>query len=469
VASPAEVSLALIYLALASSLAVPLVQAWERWGAGAAARLLAIAGTAAATSSALLLLYATQSGPVYLHEGLVSHNAFTSAMLLLAGLAGLFVLWASGEEPSRWPTHPAFYGLVPLTLFGLYYMAGAADALVFLAAWLLVSVASYVITASPGDKESRAAAARYVLMGSLATLFLAVWLALHAGLVSVESLENWLALTPYTAGGLTVVAGAFLLSGLGFKLGVVPFHWWLPSVYARADGRVVGFVAAAAKLGFIAFLARYIHASATPQLAPFLGVLAVVTMTYGNVAALTSRDLRVILAYSSIAHVGYILAALAALAYVKSSDPTAAALALGAVAVHAAAYALAKSTLFPLAAESGGSLEGLKGLARRDPHSAVSAGILLLSLLGVPPLLGFWGKLFIILAAIKYSLPLVVAVVVNSGISAVYYVTALREMWSPEGEPRIPSQSLRGALVATAIATLALGFLALALLPAFTP
>lgn len=468
-ASPGYASLALIYLALATSLLIPLIQALTRWATVAVARILAAVGAAAAASAGLLLLYAAQSGPVYLHGGMVSHDRFTAAIVLLAGIAGLVVLWASGEEPGHWPTHPAFYGLVPLTLYGLYYMAGAADALVFLASWLLVSVASYVITATPGDRDSRAAAARYVLMGSLATLLLAVWLAIHSGIASAQSLASGLALVQYPAGGLAVVAGAFLLAGLGFKIGVVPFHWWLPSVYARANGRVVGFVAAVAKLGFIAFLARYVYYSAAPQLAPLLAIAAVVTMTYGNLAALTTRDLRAILAYSSIAHVGYILAAIAALAYVKAFDPASASLALGAVAVHSAAYALAKSTLFPLTAELGGDLASLRGLSRRDPATSVSAGILLLSLLGVPPLLGFWGKLFIILAAVKYSLPLAVAVVVNSGISAAYYVAAIREMWSPEGEAKPPSESLKGALIFSALATIALGFAALVLLAAFSP
>ncbi|WP_460123282.1 NADH-quinone oxidoreductase subunit N [Stetteria hydrogenophila] len=463
--SPAEASLALIHLALAASLAVPIacLLGWR-----GAARPLAAVGAAAALSSALVLAYAVQGGPVSFHGGLVVHNAFTAFMLVSAGVVGLLALWASGEAPDRWPTYPAFYGLVPLALYGLYYVAGSADALAFLAAWLLVSVASYVMTSAPGDSASRAAAVRYVLVGLAATLLLAMWVAIHAGIASTASLEGWMDLATCPPGGLTIVASTLLLAGVGFKLGIVPFHWWLPSVYARADGRVMGFIDSAVKLGFIAFLAHCIY-SATPQLAPLLAALSVATMTYGNLAALTTRDLRGILAYSSIAHVGYILAALAGLAYLQAANPEEAALALGAVALHATAYALAKSTLFPMAGELGGSLERLRGLAGRDPYTAASAGILLLSLLGVPPLLGFWGKLYMLLAVIKYSPLLAVAFLVNSGVSAAYYIPAVRELWSREGEPGAPSSSLRRAITAAALATTALGLIAPALLAASTP
>ena len=472
VASLADAALWGVYAVLGLGLAIPAAHAVR----AASAPLLAGLSAAAAalfTGSALALLQATASGPVYYHGGLVVHDSFTAFILAFAGVASILALWASGEEPGYWPASPAFHGLIPVILFGIFYMAGAADALVFLAAWLVVSVASYVVVATPGDRDSRAAAARYVLMGSLATLLVAAWLGIHAGLVSRVLPSPSLALAAYPPGGLAVAASALLLAGVGFKVGVFPFHWWLPSVYARADGRPVAVVAAVAKLGFVAFLARFFYtasqAAAGASLAPLAAVLAVATMTYGNLAALTARDLQTLLAYSSIAHVGYLLAGVAAAAYLAPVDPATARLAMAAVAIHSAAYALAKATLFPLAPEVGRGFEGLRGLPGRSGAAAVSSGVLVLSLLGLPPLLGFWGKLLIILASAKYSVPLAVAVAVNTGISSAYYVALLREMWQPDGAAARPPARLEAALLAAALATVAFGLLAIPLIPAASP
>ncbi len=470
-ASLADAALWGVYAVLGLGLAIPVAHALRAAHASALAALSA-AAAALFTGSSLVLLQAASGGPVYYHGGLVVHDSFTAFLLVFAGLAAIVAVWASGEEPGYWPASPAFHGLLPVILFGLFYMAGAADALVFLAAWLVVSVASYVVVATPGDPQSRAAAARYVLMGSLATLLIAVWMGLHAGLVSTLLPSPSLALAAYPPGGLAVAAAVFLLAGVGFKVGIFPFHWWLPSVYARADGRPVAVVAAVAKLGFIAFLARFFYAAAQPagpSIAPLVAVLAVASMTYGNLAALTSRDVQSMLAYSSIAHVGYLLAGMAAAAYLAPVDPQTARLAMAAVAIHAAAYALAKAALFPLPAEVGGSFQGLRGLAGRSGPAAVSSGVLVLSLLGLPPLLGFWGKLLLILASAKYSLLLAIAIAVNTGVSSAYYVALLREMWQPGQAAARPTARLEAALVAAALASTVFGLLAIPLIPAASP
>ena len=462
-----------LYGSLAVGLLVPLIYTIAK--SAEPALPLAWIGVALAVGAGIGLVTAARGGDVYFYGGLVSYNSFNAILYLFAAVAALLALWASGDEPLTWPTTPSLYSLLPILLFGMFVLAGANDALVFLAAWLLVSVASYVVIATPGDTESRMAAARYILMGALATLFIAAWLGVHVGITGLSTLNPTM-IWAYPARSITLLAAGLILAGVGFKVGVVPFHWWLPSVYGKADGRSVAFVAASVKLAFIAFLVKLLWTATkwsvyvADNVALLVAGLAVLTMTYGNVAALTTRDLQRMLAYSSIAHIGYIAAGLSALIYLAPRDAASASLAAAAIAVHSIAYAMAKSTLFPFATASGRTLTRMKGLYKADPASALTASTLLLSLLGMPPLLGFWGKLFLILAAAKYSIPLVIAIVVNTGISAAYYVVAVREIMSGEGgRPHAGPAHLKAALLASALFTILLGLLGIPLLASAAP
>ncbi len=459
-----DVILASLYAGLAAGILVPLTPRHR----GNVALGLAWVGTALyVIAAALTMVRVEESGPLTLYSGLVVHDAFSSFMLVIAGLAAVLALLSVEGQASEWPTHPAFYSLLPIILFGVYMMTGAANALFFLAVWLLVSVASYVVIALPGDAASRGAAVRYILMGAIATLFLAMWVAVHAVATGTVALaaprSDVFDFSVYPRTGVGALALMLFLAAVGFKLGVVPFHWWLPNVYGRADGRAVSIVAGVAKVGFIAVAARLVYYAASPAnakaLAAVLAGLAVITMTYGNIAALTTRDLQAILAYSSIAHIGYILTALAAAAYLKGVAGSSLALAaLAAVAIHTLAYSLAKAPLFAaLGGEWAPDLRGLRGIAKASPGLASGIALLLLSLLGVPPLVGFWGKLYMFMAAIKYSLPLVAIALINSGISAVYYVIAIRELSRPAEEVKLPPPSVRASIAAAALITLVVG------------
>jgi len=370
---------------------------------------------------------------------------------------------AAGREPLYWESSPAYYSLIPLALFGTFYLVGAADALLVLATWLLVSVISYVVVALPSEKDSRAAAIRYILVGAVATLFLAVWAAADLVVARELGLEAF-TLAPLTLTKTSALAFTTLIIALGFKLGVVPLHWWLPSVYGRANGLVVSVVSSLIKIAFIGLLARIILvAAANPFAAPYiagtLAVLAAATMTYGNIAALTTNRLQRLLAYSSIAHVGYILAALAALAYASALGGALINLALAAIAVQALAYGAAKAALFPLTTGDD-RFEAIRGLLGRDKWTGIAAATLLLSLLGLPPLLGFWGKLYMFLAVAAYSIILVVIALINSAISSVYYVRAIRELIAKDGSGTEPRESVKLAIQIAALLTIVLGLLA---------
>jgi len=457
----------LLYLTLAASLIAPVTSPLGRRENVAPAIVAAIGVGSFATLSGLLL-YATASAPVQFYGGLVVQDSFTSLLLLGAALAAITYMIAIGVEGLQWASSPSLYSLIPLTLFGSFFLAGAANLLVILASWLLVSVVSYVVIASSDVKEAKGAAVRYAFVGIVATLILATSLAFY----SIASGSYVLSLTPLSAGSgaareVAALSVILLLAALGFKVGLFPFHWWLPSVYGRGDGRTVSFVAAVVKLAFIAVLGRalLVLSYGSPlagDVALTVAVLAVATMTYGNVAAFTSRDLQVILAYSSMAQVGYILAALAAAAYFAGNlELSMLRLALYAVALQSIAYAIAKAPLFAFTGSTARELERLRGLMGVSPAAAVSASVLLYSLLGVPPLLGFWGKLYLFLSTSGYTVWLTLAALINSGVSAVYYIIASRELLTKqERPPTPPAMKYKIALVIAALLILVLGIVA---------
>ncbi len=457
----------LLYLTLAASLIAPVTSPLGRRENVAPVIVAAIGVGSFATLSGLLL-YATASAPVQFYGGLVVQDSFTSLLLLGAALAAITYMIAIGVEGLQWASSPSLYSLVTLTLFGSFFLAGAANLLVILASWLLVSVVSYVVIASSDVKEAKGAAVRYAFVGIVATLILATSLAFY----SIASGSYVLSLTPLGAGSgaareVAALSVTLLLAALGFKVGLFPFHWWLPSVYGRGDGRTVSFVAAVVKLAFIAVLGRalLVLSYGSPlagDVALTVAVLAVATMTYGNVAAFTSRDLQVILAYSSMAQVGYILAALAAAAYFAGNlELSMLRLALYAVALQSIAYAIAKAPLFAFTGSTARELERLRGLMGVSPAAAVSASVLLYSLLGVPPLLGFWGKLYLFLSTSGYTVWLTLAALINSGVSAVYYIIASRELLTKqERPPTPPARKYNIALVIAALLILVLGIVA---------
>jgi NADH-quinone oxidoreductase subunit N len=461
--SPAAVTV-LIHAVLALGIAAAAMHAagWER-AVRAALRASLLLYAAAA---ALTLLASVWGGQLSIYGGSVVHDRFTSFIVLASAAAALLSVPVVERAAASWPTAPGFHSITPIILFGVYVLSGAVEPGLVLASWLLLSIATYVLVALPGDRDSVAAATRYIYVGTVATLLIALWVALLSAPPSGGSTTLWLAVALAAAG-----------ASLGFKIGVFPFHWWMPAVYGRADGRAIALVAAVAKLAFIALLARVAATVAQrgggiPFIAPaveplaaahLLAAAAVASMTIGNVAALTAQSFQAMLAYSSIAQAGYILVGLAALAYTyySGANPL---LPLAGVALQSLAYAVAKGPLFALAAETGGSL---RGSLRGDPVAAASVAVLLASLLGVPFLVGFWGKLYLFLPAADYSLVLVAIALINSGVSSAYYIRFLREAVAP-GEARV-SEELRWSLAAAAAVTVLAGLVAPLLVQVIAP
>lgn len=447
----------LVYAALAASLIIPLLASMGR-EMSRAILVVSWAGVLSFTLASLTLLFAGK--PVEFYSGLVSHDSFTALILVGASLSAILVLAAVSLDAYRWPSHPAFYSLTLLILFGVFYLAGARNILMVAASWLLVSVASYVTIALPGDRDSRFAALRYVYVGAAATLLIALWLSAHVYAGGGDLSSTYFTVLPREP--LVSLALTAALAAFGFKLGIFPFHWWLPSVYGRADGRPVAVVAGIAKLGFIGLTVRLLveSFSGSHEAALILAVLSALTMTYGNVAALTTTDLQRLLAYSSIAHVGYMLAAMAVA--LSALDGQLLKLALAGIALQSIAYTTAKTPLFSIVADAGRDFEReLKGLLAGDRAASISIAILLASLLGIPPLLGFWGKLYMFIPIAKYSLILLAIALANSGVSSAYYIRALRNITASPGEaPGRLHDTYRLSVILGAFITIVLGLIA---------
>ncbi len=389
-------------------------------------------------------LYATQAYggyPVNLLNNCIVIDAFTItvSIAILASLAITLYTISFGSMKSE--SRYVIESLAPIAGLSGILIAASNNVLMMLASWILASTVSYAIVGLPRDRVSVESAFKYGIMGGVASAFLVVWLGAHV------SASNTIVLSRYTY-PLGIAALALLLVALGFKTGVFPFHWWLPDVYGLSNGYSIAIIAGPVKAGVIAFIARALF-----NIAPGLGVraayliavLSIATMTYGNIAAFTTRDLQRMMAYSSIAHVGYMLAPLAVIPLYHAPYE----LAVSAVALQLIAYSVSKSAIYSFL--GGCRVYGdtsLKSIARlTNTVARVSVAILLLSLLGLPPLLGFWGKLYMFEASVPIPW-LLVACLVNSGLSSIYYVIAIREL---HGESRL-NVDLRREYIALCIA-----------------
>jgi NADH-quinone oxidoreductase subunit N len=262
---------------------------------------------------------------------------------------------------------------------------------------------------------------------------------------------------------------AFMTTGVAFKIAAVPFHYWTPDAYQGSPTPVTGYLSVGPKVGAFALIIRLFAESLAPlaqEWLPIIAILALVTMTLGNLVALTQDNVKRMLAYSSIAHTGYMLVGLAAYASGVLRG-------MEGLLFYGAAYAFMNLGAFAVVAALQkrlgvtSNLATFAGLVRREPALAVLMTLFLLSLTGIPPTAGFFGKAYVILAAVESTDPLVnvlaVAAVLNATIAAFYYLRVVVYMWmrDPAGETAtLPHGRLVWVgLGATGILTVVLGLL----------
>jgi F420H2 dehydrogenase subunit N len=371
-------------------------------------------------------------------------NDMFGSFFAIALLIVSFMVTASSWDYMKGKSNPAaYYSLILLSSVGMVLIAYSTDLVMLFVSWELMSLPTYALAAfSKRDPISNEAAIKYFMFGALSSGILVLAIGLVYGITGTTNIgESIRALTSLDQSLIPIglVATALFVAGFGFKMGLVPFHMWLPDAYEGSPTTISALLAAGTKkAGFAAAIRVVIIGMFALNLdwTVTLAVLAVFTMTLGNFGALIQKSLPRILAYSSIAQAGYILIGMAVAPY---SDQ-----ALSGSLLHIFNHAIMKSTAFIAAAAvatalASYGLERYRGLGVRMPITAIALTISLLALAGVPPLNGFWSKLVIFGAAINSSAYvwwgpyLAIAGVLNSALSLGYYAWIIRKMYMENG------------------------------------
>ncbi len=435
--------------AIDHKLTLPKVSLWLPMGAA----LVCAAAILALPASGVLLMGS------YTVDGL-------SQFFKLAIAAGFLVLTLNA---SRQPTLASekrndYYLFLALSAWGLMLLASTTELMSLYLALELASYSLYVlIPIRDKTRPSAEAGAKYILFGAAATAISLFGLsfimaAQHTTYISVLAAKDWTwAQNPVAVMGLTL-----FLSGMFFKLALFPFHFWCPDVYQGASNETAAYVATLPKLGGIVVLIR-LAAFLKPGMAvtDIIAVLGLISMTFGNLCALNQKDVKRMLGFSSVAHAGYIILGLV----------TGSVEGLAASAFYAVAYLIMNLLCFWIIARVAMDgrnvmLDDLNGLYKRAPSLAFALAVGAFALVGLPPTIGFMGKLFLVAAAWNQGYNwLVIALVVNSAIAIYYYLTLVRHAYTEEQAPRENVDTSRFSI--TGAMLLAAAALLLGILPAY--
>ena len=365
---------------------------------------------------------------------------FVNALLLVSGLLG--VALAYGYVKRMGIERGEYYTLLLFSVAGMMLMAQATDLIVVFLALELLSIPLYVLAAFARPKvESEEAGMKYFLLGAFSTGFVVYGIALIFGATQSTNLAAIVAVASNgTSGLLLTIGAALLLIGFGFKVAAVPFHMWTPDVYQGAPTAVTAFMSSGAKIAGFAALLR-VFATAFPSISAdmtdILWILSVLTMIVGNVIAISQTDIKRLLAYSSIAHAGYIL-----MAFVPYGNPDVRDVSIAAGLFYLVSYAVTNFGAWGVvialekAEGKGLKIEDYAGLSKKHPALAAAMTVFMLSLIGLPPTIGLVGKFYLFRAVIAGGFTwLAIIGVLTSLISAYYYLRVVVIMYMRDGEP----------------------------------
>ena len=377
-----------------------------------------------------------------LFDGMFVHDPMTVFFTLLFCAIGALSVLSAWDYLKRTAINKAeYYALMLASIMGMIVMAASNDLITIFLGLELMSLSLYVMVGFRRSRlDSTEAALKYFLLGAFASGFLLYGIALlygATGTTNLARLAAFVADTPLPGNPLLVIGALLVFTGFAFKVAVVPFHMWTPDAYEGAPTSVTGFMSAGAKAAGFAALLRIglrVLGPVDADWTSLLAVLAFLTMTVGNLTALMQQNLKRMLAYSSIAHAGYILVAIAA----GGTDGAAAAV------FYLAVYSFMNLGAFAILAMMGKDreervlLSDLAGLGFRQPLLGIAMTVFMISLGGIPPTSGFMGKIAVFSAAMKRPelLWLVIAGVLNSVVSVYYYlrVTVSLYMKEPQGD-----------------------------------
>jgi NADH-quinone oxidoreductase subunit N len=355
-----------------------------------------------------------------------------------------------------------YYGLILFGTVGMCLMSSAIELVLIFIALEISSISTYILAGfRRREASSSESSLKYFLLGSFATAFFLYGIALMfgaTGTTNIDAINQALHSRSVPVPVLAYVATALMFVGLGFKVASVPFHVWTPDVYEGAPAPVVGLMSTGPKAAAFAILLRVLFEANAPGRFWLIWISAALTMTLGNLGALVQDNVKRLLAYSSIAHAGYVLVALAAMPELGTS----------AAMFYTAAYAamnvgaFAIVTHFANAGEKYVTLEDYAGLGKSSPVLAATFTFFLMSLIGIPITGGFFAKFYVLSAALKSNLVwLAIVLVFNSGVGAYYYLRIIVMMYmrEPRGEvPVTPIPAAAALAIAICVAaTLYLG------------
>jgi NADH-quinone oxidoreductase subunit N len=388
--------------------------------------------------------------------------AFTFRVLFLFS-AAITALLSTGVQGIR--QRGEFYALLVIATLGMNLMAAASDLVMLYLAIETTSIPLYVLAGFlKQDNKSTESGLKYFLFGALTSTVMLYGFSLLYGLAGATNL--YVLAEQFRAGAVSawVLAGTVILVlvGFGFKISMVPFHFWSPDVYEGAPTPITAFVSTASKAAGFAVLVRVLLAAFPDVQAywvPALSVLAVLTMTLGNLLALAQTNIKRLLAYSSIAHAGYVMIGLVSLSVFGVTS----------VVFYLAAYMVSNLAAFAvviLFSRAAGSeeIKDYAGLSRRSPGLALVLLVALLSLAGMPPLAGFVGKVYVFAAAVESGLIWLAFVgVINAIIGLYYYLTVLKVVYlyrsEQEDKPVAVPRTYALALIVCVLAILLIGTL----------
>ena len=390
---------------------------------------LAAVGSLAVFGSAAVLLAVGFSGSFF-GGGFVVDDFALYFKLIVAGSA-FFTILAAARWAGETGDAPEYLTLILSVVLGAILLVSMRDLFGIFLALELATIPSYAMVAfDRSRRESTEGGMKYLLTGVIASSVLLYGIVLIYGVSGSALLPE---VAQAFTGGLTPVAliGLVLLvSGFAFKVSAAPFHFWTPDAYQGAPTSAAAFLSVAPKAAIFAILLRILlegMPEAAPSWTALVAFLAILTMFVGNLFALRQRNVRRMLAYSSVAHSGYILAAFAALQGAGLET------AVEAVLIYSAAYAVMNLGAFLLVELVGEESKSYNGLFRSRPALALCMGVFMASLVGIPPFSGFFGKAWVILAGVQSGSILVYvvvgALVVNSVLSVAYYFGIIRNMF----------------------------------------
>lgn len=403
---------------------------------------------------------ACPSEPFSTFSGMYAADRFTQffKIIFLVG-TGLTILISVRYAEDERINHGEYYALLLFATAGMMFMAAGSDMMTIFMGLELLSISLYILAGYTRSRlESNEASLKYFLLGAFASGFLLYGMALIYGVTGETQLgkiASAIAASPNNNMTMLTISGALILIGLGFKIAAVPFHQWTPDVYQGAPIPVTAFMSAGPKAAGLAAILR-IFVEALPHMQVdwtlWISVLAIMTMTVGNIAALVQSDVKRMLAFSSIAHAGYALVGIAAASKTGMSS----------VMYYMLVYAFMNIGAFGILAlvarknEQKTGVNDFTALAYTNPLLAATMTILIFSLAGIPPMAGFMAKFYVFMSAVNSGqIMLVLIAVINSAIGIYYYLRFTIVMYmkeEDEAEKLVPLKASPALVVALVIA-----------------